>query len=127
VSDCCGFVDVGAFCDERTGLSFTIAAGPRQRSHSRVRVPWASRPYFTVSDWRLLFSSPPTTRRNTVEVFDPASTRDKTRRPLLNYLYSLEADPEKIRPLPSNRRPLLLIAYLLPTCLPSRCLTADGS
>jgi hypothetical protein len=25
--------------DERTGLSFTIAAGPLQRSHSQVRVP----------------------------------------------------------------------------------------
>jgi hypothetical protein len=37
------------------GLSFTIAAGPRQRSHSRVRVPWDSRPYFTVSDSRLPF------------------------------------------------------------------------
>jgi hypothetical protein len=35
-----------------------------------------SRPYFTVSDSRLLFSSPPTTRRATVEVFDPVSTRD---------------------------------------------------
>jgi hypothetical protein len=34
-----------------------------------------SRPYFTVSDSRLPFSSPPTTRRVTVEVFDPASTR----------------------------------------------------
>jgi hypothetical protein len=33
------------------------------------------RPYFTVSDLRLPFSSPPTTRRVTVEVFDPASTR----------------------------------------------------
>jgi hypothetical protein len=39
------------------------------------RVPLYSRPYFTVSDLRLLFSSPPTTRRVTVEVFDPASTR----------------------------------------------------
>jgi hypothetical protein len=29
----------GALSDERTGLSFTIAAGPRQRSHFRVRVP----------------------------------------------------------------------------------------
>jgi hypothetical protein len=38
----------GAPPDERTGLSFTIAAGPRQRSHSWVRVP-----YFTVSDSRL--------------------------------------------------------------------------
>jgi hypothetical protein len=40
----------GALSDERTGLSFTIAAGPRQRSHSLVWVPWNSRPYFTVSD-----------------------------------------------------------------------------
>jgi hypothetical protein len=29
---------LGALSDERTGLSFTIAAGPRQRSHSQVRV-----------------------------------------------------------------------------------------
>jgi hypothetical protein len=43
----------GAFSDERTGLSFTIAAGPRQRSHSRVQVQWDSRPYFTVSDLSL--------------------------------------------------------------------------
>jgi hypothetical protein len=34
-----------------------------------------SGPYFTVSDLRLPFSSPPTTRRVTVEVFDPVSTR----------------------------------------------------
>jgi hypothetical protein len=34
-----------------------------------------SRPHFTVSDLRLPFSPPPTTRRVTVEVFDPASTR----------------------------------------------------
>jgi hypothetical protein len=62
----------GALSDERTSLSFTIAAGARQRSHSRVRVPWDSRPYFTVSDL-----TPSTTRRATVEVFDPASTRDQ--------------------------------------------------
>jgi hypothetical protein len=37
--------------------------------------PMVSRRYFTVSDLRLPFSSPPTTRRVTVEVFDPASTR----------------------------------------------------
>jgi hypothetical protein len=34
------------------GLSFTIAAGPRQRSHSEVRVPRDSS-HFTVSDLRL--------------------------------------------------------------------------
>jgi hypothetical protein len=39
--------------NERMGLSFTNAAGPRQRSHSRVRVPRDSWPYFSVSDSRL--------------------------------------------------------------------------
>jgi hypothetical protein len=39
--------------DERTDLSFTIAAGPRKHSHSRVRVPPDSWPYFTLSDSRL--------------------------------------------------------------------------
>jgi hypothetical protein len=41
-----------AFSDERTGLSFTITDGPRQRNHSRVGVPRDSWPYFTVSDSR---------------------------------------------------------------------------
>jgi hypothetical protein len=59
----------GALSDERTGLSFTIASGPRQRSHFRVRVQWDSWPYFTVSDSRLPFSSLPATRMVTVEVF----------------------------------------------------------
>jgi hypothetical protein len=35
------------------GLSFTIAAGPRQLIHSQVRVPQDSLPHFTVSDSRL--------------------------------------------------------------------------
>jgi hypothetical protein len=65
----------GALSDLRTCLSFVYAAGLCKRSVSRVRVPSCSRPYFTVSDLRLLFSSPPTTRRVTVEIFDPASTR----------------------------------------------------
>jgi hypothetical protein len=43
----------GALSDERMGLSFTITAGPRRRSHSRVSVPRDSWPYFTVSDSRL--------------------------------------------------------------------------
>jgi hypothetical protein len=32
------------------GLSFTIAAGPRQRSHSQIRIPRNSQSHFTVSD-----------------------------------------------------------------------------
>jgi hypothetical protein len=43
----------GAISDERTGLAFTIAAGPRKRSHSRLSDPLDSGPYFTVSDSRL--------------------------------------------------------------------------
>jgi hypothetical protein len=35
------------------GLSFTVAAGPRQRSHSQVRLPRDSWPHFTVSGSRL--------------------------------------------------------------------------
>jgi hypothetical protein len=65
----------GALSDERTGLPFTIPAGPRQCSHFRVRVPWDSWPHFTVSDSRLPFSPPPTSLRVTVEVFGPAFTR----------------------------------------------------
>jgi hypothetical protein len=71
-----GLLMWGALSDERTGLFFTIAASPRQRSHFRVRFPWNSWPYFTVSDSRIPFSSPPTTCRTTVEVFDPASTSE---------------------------------------------------
>jgi hypothetical protein len=33
LSDSCGFVDMDAPSDKRPCLSFTIAAGPRQRSH----------------------------------------------------------------------------------------------
>jgi hypothetical protein len=39
----------GALSDERTGLSFTIAAGPRERSHSWVGLWQDSWPYLTVS------------------------------------------------------------------------------
>jgi hypothetical protein len=65
----------GDLSDERMGPSFVYAAGPCQRSLSWARVSLDSLPYFTVSDLRLPFPSPPTTRRVTVEVFDPASTR----------------------------------------------------
>jgi hypothetical protein len=44
---------VPSLSDERMGLSFTIAADPRQNRHSWVQVPRESRPYFTISDSRL--------------------------------------------------------------------------
>jgi hypothetical protein len=48
-----GFLMLRALSDEMASLSFTVAAGPRQCSHSRVRVQWDSRQYFTVSESRL--------------------------------------------------------------------------
>jgi hypothetical protein len=92
-----GLLIWGVLSDERTGLSFAIATGPRQRSHFRVRVPWNSLPYFTVSDSRLPFSSPPTTRRVTVEVFDPASTRSLPRSSLYGSSYRLPVTTENVR------------------------------
>jgi hypothetical protein len=44
-----------ALYNKRPGLPYTIAADPRQRSHSRVRVPRDLRPYFTVPDSVLLY------------------------------------------------------------------------
>jgi hypothetical protein len=66
-----GLLIWGTLSDEKTGLSFTIAAGPCQCRHFAVWVP-----YFTVSVLRFPFSSPPTTRRAAVEVFDTTSTWD---------------------------------------------------
>jgi hypothetical protein len=71
LSDNYRFVLWGALSDERMGFSFTFAAGPCQRSHFLIPVSWDSRPYSTIPDLRLSFLSPPTTRRVTVEVFDP--------------------------------------------------------
>jgi hypothetical protein len=84
--------------DERMSLSFIIAAVPRQRSHSQVRVHRDSWPHYSLSDSRLPpiwrartpiyilpwtgwrdytprhwvpFSLPPTTRRDTVRSSTP--------------------------------------------------------
>jgi hypothetical protein len=47
-----GLLMWGVVSDKRTGLTFIIAAGPRQRSHSRVRVQRDSWTYFTLWDSR---------------------------------------------------------------------------
>jgi hypothetical protein len=57
-----------AFSDQRMGPSFTIVAGARQRSLSRIRDPRDSRTYIIVSGLSLPFSSPPTIHRDMVEV-----------------------------------------------------------
>jgi hypothetical protein len=78
-----------ALSDDRTGLSFAIAADPRQRSLSWVRVPWDSWPYFIFLDSRLPFSS---TSRATVEVIDPASTWEWTS----HWLFSSQSHIESV-------------------------------
>jgi hypothetical protein len=73
------------------GSVFCICCWSCQRSLFRVRVPWYSRPYFTVTDLRLPFLTPPTTRRFTVAVFDPASTRVSNSSCLRSSLYNFGA------------------------------------
>jgi hypothetical protein len=124
----------GALSAERTGLSLTIAAGPRKRSHSRVRAPGDSRPYFTVSNSSLPFSSPPTTRRVTVEVFNSASTRNYTAvLPNTSYKHFARTS-QKTSSIVKNTYllvryltvdVLLLSAYVVGICLLTRCLAMD--
>jgi hypothetical protein len=103
-----------ALSDERAGRSFTTSAGPSQRSHFRVRIPWDSWPYFTLTDSRLPFSSPPTTCRATVEVFDPASTRD------IIFITPLHWPNRKHRF--NSTYVVACVSVAAGTCLPSRCL-----
>jgi hypothetical protein len=103
-----------ALSDERTRLSFTIAAGLRQRSHSLIRVPiiFYCLKYETTPTWRarspylyppgtgwpsyiprhwVPFSSPPTTSRTKV-VFEAASARDELSSRIGVFLYALALD-----------------------------------
>jgi hypothetical protein len=60
--DTYGLVFVGRPLWREDGSVFYMCCWPSPGSLSRVRVPWDSWPYFTVSDLRLPFSSPPTIR-----------------------------------------------------------------
>jgi hypothetical protein len=140
LSDSCGFVDVGRPLWRDNGSVVYNCSGPRQRSHSQVRVPWDSWTYFTVSDSRLPqpggdrspylyppgtwwasytprqcvpFSSPPTTLKATVEVFEPASTRARTTCPRYTAL---------TRTAQKTSRPLLLCSLVAgDTACPQNC------
>jgi hypothetical protein len=68
--------------DERMGLSFTIAAGPRQRSHSQVRVPRDSWPHFTASVSRL-----PQPRGTGFCIYVPLEQSDKFIPPGTGFLF----------------------------------------
>jgi hypothetical protein len=90
----------------RVCLLYMLLVLPCQRSLSQVWVPWDSRPYFTFSDLRLPFSLSPTTRRVTVEVFVPASTR------VLNWtlLYNHFAQTEQ----KTSFQTILLLLFVYP-------------
>jgi hypothetical protein len=119
-----------------TGLMTTfyclrIEIHPTWRARSPyLYPPGTRRPGYTPRPW-VPFSSPPTIRRATVEVFDPASTWDTSCTPLCALLYLLGTDPTKntvfcykeyvfIDTLRSNSCPI--VGSETPgICLPSRC------
>jgi hypothetical protein len=130
------------------GLSFIIAAGPRQRSRSRVRVPRYSWPYFTVSDSRLLQPGGPDPRVYILQEQDGPVIPPGTGFPFLLLLrlrglrwtysnppphgveLSSKLCPSRHGPT-ENTVPLLLRAYMLRAlpsngrCLQSHRLTTD--
>jgi hypothetical protein len=136
-----GLLMWGALSDERTGLSFKIAPGSRQQSHFWVWVPWGSWQYFSVSDSRLPFSSLSTTRRATVEAFDPASTREWLRDPQGQVPVFISPSNRVVRLYPqtlgylctdrventvSNSVSIVAcVSVAAGTCLPSRCLVME--
>jgi hypothetical protein len=122
-----GLLVWGVLSDERTGLPFAVAAGLHQRSHSRVRIPWDSRPYFTVSDVRRLFSSPPRTRRATVEVFDPASTRECPNEFTNELSFITRGEPKRDHHLELFVCHYLFHPMLRNISLSSHCLAMDSS
>jgi hypothetical protein len=82
-----------SLCDnqsnERMGLSFTIAAGPRQRRHSQFRVPQDSWPYFTASD-----SKPPQTWGPVPRIYIPRNRVDRLYPQVLGSLFIASYDPQ---------------------------------
>jgi hypothetical protein len=72
--DICRLVEVGRSLWRQDGSVVYNCCWPSPAQSFRVRVPWDTWPYITVSESSRSFSSPPTTRKATVKVFDPAST-----------------------------------------------------
>jgi hypothetical protein len=116
-----GLLMWGALSDERTGLSFTIAAGTRQRSHSRIRVPRDSWPHFTISYSGLPVSSPPVTRLHTgwLPILNPESCFFALLR-----IYSSSYPWKSSVACSYPWKPLLNLRWHQ-TCLPNRCPAMD--
>jgi hypothetical protein len=111
--DSYGLVLVGHPLWREVGSVFCMCCGPLPAQFSRVQFPWDLRPHFTVSDLRLPFSSPPTTRRVTVEVMPAVPSQVS--------LYNLGSDRIET-PFPTV--PLLSLTW--ETCLLSRYRATDN-
>jgi hypothetical protein len=115
----------GALSDERTGLSFVYAAGslPVQSFSGPSLLGLAT--IFYCLRFETSFSSPLTTRRVTVEVFDSASTRGLDLHSRMCSLCSLESN--RIENKPSNNSSIVAWASVAAeTCLPSRYHATDN-
>jgi hypothetical protein len=127
-----------------TGLPFTIADGPRQRSHTWARVPRDSWLYFTLSDSRLPQSGGPGPRIYIAQEQGGPITPPGTGFPSLSIRPGFLVIWSRVglmdySPLPKNERLLLsrivvCITYQrvvyqesvsARTCLSSLCLTMD--
>jgi hypothetical protein len=91
------------------GLSSTVAAGPRQRSHSQVRVPRGSLPHFTFSHSKL------PKLEGQVTAFISPRNRFMNRSSLHGSSYSLSVTIENVCCLP----------VVAEKYLPNRCLSMD--
>jgi hypothetical protein len=109
----CRFADMGSSLWRENGSVVLSYFWPSSAQSFSCLSPMRLATIFTVTDMRLPFSSPPTTRRVTVEVFDPASTQGLT---ILNLtlLYNHFARTEYRKPFPK--------IILLLCVLPIRCL-----
>jgi hypothetical protein len=87
---------------------------------------WASpaQSLFTVSNSRLPFSSPPTTRRVTVEVFDPASTREASLRLAELLLLYLRGERNEYHVSKSSSI-FVCLFVVTETCLANYCAATD--
>jgi hypothetical protein len=136
LADICGFVDVGRSLWREVGSVVYIRYWSSTAQSFSGTSPLGLVTIFYCLRFEIFLSSPPTTRRVTVQVFNPASTRELTLARSGFLLYNVGSDSQGIH---------LSITYLrkrlfntqrwfvsknrisAEKCLPSRCLAAAGT